>query len=389
MDLIAHPPSPVDIIEVCRVTPSPCSSPEQQSLTPHSLPLTFFDLLWLRFHPIQRLFFYQDTAISSLDAILPKLKTSLSLALRRYLPLAGNLLWPRHSVVPTVEFVEGDAVLLTVVESDADFHHLSSNGFRDVVEYHPLVPELSMSHDRVAVIALQVTVFRNRGFSIGITIHHAVMDGRTSASFVNSWACICNTLQVTGESSIPIATYERTLIEDPISLTEIYLNAWLNQEGPNNRSLNIKLPKISPTLIRCTLELSPQNIQKLKQQLLKQQQQKSSCDSHNSYISSFVAATAYLCVCMAKTEGLKEGKLAIAFPADVRARLNPLLPSNYFGNCLVPRYALMERSEILSENNGAAVAGEAIFEAIRSLEEGVLTGAEEWRFIIDSSNRAA
>ncbi|XP_022148105.1 phenolic glucoside malonyltransferase 2-like [Momordica charantia] len=373
------------IIEVCKISPSP----EEDLAAPNSLPLTFFDLLRLKHQPIQQLFFYQlpssDTHVSFLDAILPNLKTSLSLALRRYLPLVGNLLWPQHSAVPTVEFVEGDGVLLTVAESDADFHHLSGSGFREVTEYHPLVSELSMSHDRVAVMALQATAFRNRGFCIGITIHHAVTDGRTSASFVKSWTRICNDiLHAVRESSIPTATelipfYDSSVIKDPTGLTEIYANEWLNNEGPNNRSLSIKLPKTSPTLIRCTLELTPQNIHKLKQWLLKQQREM------NQHISSFVAATAYLCVCTAKTEGLKDGKLILVFPADVRTRLKPPIPSNYFGNCLVPRYPLMERSEVLSEN-GVAVAGEAISEAIKSLEGGGLEEAQYWASALASSS---
>ncbi|KAA0033867.1 phenolic glucoside malonyltransferase 1-like [Cucumis melo var. makuwa] len=89
-------------------------------------------------------------------SLFRKLKSSLSLALRHYLPLAGNLVWPSQSDTPIIEFVEGDGISMTVAESDSDFYHLSGNGLREVSEFHPLVLQLLVSHDRAAVIAIQV-----------------------------------------------------------------------------------------------------------------------------------------------------------------------------------------------------------------------------------------
>ncbi|XP_022151599.1 phenolic glucoside malonyltransferase 1-like [Momordica charantia] len=360
----------VKIIEICRVAPQQ----SEDSLAPSSFSLTFFDLLWLRFHPIQRLFFYElsSTYTSFLDAIVPKLKISLSLALRHYLPLAGNLVWPQNAAAPTVEFVEGDRVSFTVAESDTDFYHLSDNNFREVTEYHPLVPELPVFHDRAAVIAIQVTSLKKGGFSIGITNHHAVMDGRTVTSFVKTWARICN---LGGSSPIPTVEampfYDRSVIDDAAGLSAVYANVWQNLEGSNNRSLNLKLPKTPPGLIRCSLELTPRNLQKLKQWVLKKR------GNNDEHVSSFALATAYLCVCTAKSEGLRDGKFVFGFAADARTRLKPPVPSNYFGNCLVACFVFMERSEILGEN-GMVVASEAISEAIRNLGETALKGAENW-----------
>ncbi|AES77682.1 anthocyanidin 3-O-glucoside-6-O-malonyltransferase, putative [Medicago truncatula] len=48
-----------------------------------SLPLTFFDILWLRLPPVQRIFFYEFPHQTSLffNTLLPKLNQSLSLTL--------------------------------------------------------------------------------------------------------------------------------------------------------------------------------------------------------------------------------------------------------------------------------------------------------------------
>lgn len=359
------------------MSPPPAPAP---AAAPSSLPLTFFDLMWLRFHPIQRLFFYElpSNQISFADVIVPKLKTSLSLTLPHYLPLAGNLLWPPHSDVPIIQFADGDGVSLTVAESDADFDHLSGNGFREVSEFHHLVPQLPVSHDRASAIAIQVTTFPNKGFSIGITNHHAIIDGRTSTSFIKSWAQVCME-----ESSVPITKlmplYDRSVINDPKDLAKLYAKAWLDMEGPNNKSLNLKLPKTNHGLIRSTFEFTHQNIQKLKQWILnkKKKNDKDEQSDSSPHISSFAIATAYLCVCTAKLEGVKEGKLWFGFAADARTRLKPSVPLNYFGNCLVGGFVCLERIELLDEN-GIILACDEISKAIRNLEEGALNGSEKW-----------
>ncbi|KAM5581191.1 hypothetical protein ABKV19_010423 [Rosa sericea] len=165
---MAHPSS-VIVVEVCRVAPV-TGSPDFPTLD-QSLPL--FDLRWLRFKPVERLYFYET---SSPDSILPKLKTSLSLTLQHFLPLAGKLTWPLHSLKPILSYVQGDTVSLTIAESDAEnFNHLSNNVFVEPKGYHPLVPKLDVSYERAAAMALQITLFPNRGFSIGTTMHHGTM----------------------------------------------------------------------------------------------------------------------------------------------------------------------------------------------------------------------
>ncbi|XP_022964999.1 malonyl-CoA:anthocyanidin 5-O-glucoside-6''-O-malonyltransferase-like [Cucurbita moschata] len=366
-----HLPS-LKIIEICKVAPPPLE-PSHAAAVPSTLPLTYLDLFWLRFHPIQRLFFYElpSNDISFIDEIVPKLKTSLSLILRHYLLLAGNLVWLLHSDFPTIESVDGDSVSLIVAESGADFYQLSGNGFHEVYEFHPLVPQLPVSHDRAAIFAIQVTTFQNKGFSIGITNHHAVIDGRISTSFIKSWAQICM-----DQSSVPIANltpfYDRSVINDPKGLAKIYASAWLNQDGPNNRSLNLKLPKPKPSLVRSTFEFTHQNLEKLKQWGLKK---------NGEQMSSFVVATAYLCVCTAKLDGLRDGNLLFGFAADATSRLKPPVPLNYFGNCLIGGMVSIERVGLLGEN-GIALACEQIIKGVKSLEGGAFEGAENFGTIM-------
>ncbi|KAL0015110.1 hypothetical protein SO802_002179 [Lithocarpus litseifolius] len=216
--------SSVKILEVCRMTPLPSSL---VSATPSSLPLTFFDILWFRFSPVERVFFYEtsSTNTSFVDSILPKLKYSLSLTLHHFLPLTGTFTWPQDSLKPIINYTENDSVSLTVAESNANFYHLSGNNFVEAVEYHPLVPDLPTSHEQAPVFSLQVTAFSNCGFCIGITAHHAFLDGKSSTMFMKAWAHLCK-LGGNALSLVPELTpcFDRMVIKDPTGLESIYSN---------------------------------------------------------------------------------------------------------------------------------------------------------------------
>ena len=365
------------IVEVYRVVPLLNS---QDTTTPKSLPLTFFDVLWLRFAPVQRVFFY-ETSISIttfLDSILPKLKHSLSLTLQYFLPLAGTLTWPQDSHKPIINYKEGDAVSLTVAESNANnFYHLSSNNFVEAVEYHPLVPDLAISHEQAPVLALQVTMFSNYGLCIGITTHHAVFDGKSSTMFMKSWAHLCK--NALSSSLVPDLTpsFDRMVIKDPSTIEAIYLNQLLNLDGPHNRSLKVWDKKTPPDVVRGTFELTCTNLEKLRQLITNMLEEKNEQQQLAVHLSRLTLTCAYTWVCLAKAEGLRDTKLHLGISADARPRLEPPIPGNYFGNCLTFCGVVAERNDLLG-GKGVAVAAKAISDAIRSLDDGVLSDAENW-----------
>lgn len=373
----------VKVVEVCRVVPAPDHLPGSAS-SPESLPLTFFDLLWLRFPPVERLFFYQvsDSPNTSLhETIVPKLKHSLSLTLHHFLPLCGYVTWPQDSPKPVLNYVDGDSVSLTVAESDMDFHRLSCNdNFRDVMECRPLVPQLEVSHEKASVMALQVTVFPNSGFCIGITTHHAVLDGKTSISFVKSWAQVCKTESLClGPELAPF--YDRSVIEDPAGLDSIYANEWLTHRGPNNRSLMFWERPVLPDVVRGTFELTRQDIEKLKKSVGEQ------VKGSKVRTSTFAILCGYTWACLQKAKETKEEKLAaFVFNVDCRARLKPSVPPTYFGNCIRGRFLILETEQVGGEN-GVSVAVEAINGAIRELEDGLMNGAEKWASFIQTSDQ--
>ncbi|OAY60213.1 phenolic glucoside malonyltransferase 1-like [Manihot esculenta] len=254
---------PVKILEICQVTPS--DSPE--SATEFSLPLTYFDIFWLKHRPIELIFFFELTDSTGTffhSVILPKLKTSLSLTLLHFLPVAGKIAWLRRADRPAICYNPNDCVLVTVAESNADFSLLSGNQMREAKEWHLYIPELPVSDSTAATIGFQITLFPNQGFSIGISSHHAVFDGKSATMFVKAWAHISNQSDTeTNPCLLPelIPVFDRSLIQDPEGLSMIYLNNWSEADSPTSLKL-LQGKEVPPNSVRSTFELSSQDIQK-------------------------------------------------------------------------------------------------------------------------------
>ncbi|XP_024033126.1 phenolic glucoside malonyltransferase 1 [Morus notabilis] len=326
------------ILEVSRVPPFADSS---DSHSDFSLPLTFCDTSWFKFPPVERLFFYSlpQPKQTFLDSTIPKLKNSLSLTLQHFLPLAGNLTWPRHSPKPIILYTPNDGVSLTVAESNAaqDFDFLSADHPREAASFHPFVPNLKVTETGASAISVQITLFPNRGFCIGVTCHHAVLDGKSTAMFMKSWAYICRSEK---PGSLPDQLkpfFDRSVIRDPDGLDIFYVNQWLASTKHIDPNPFQFLPSLDvpSDLVRATFELTRADIAKLRQKVL------SSWDKQEKlHLTSFALTLSYMAVgILTATEedhklAIKKQKVNLLFAVDYRNRLRPPVPENYFGNCV-------------------------------------------------------
>ncbi|KAF2313672.1 hypothetical protein GH714_012669 [Hevea brasiliensis] len=353
----------VKILEVCQVAPAIKSG---ESATALSLPLTFYDIRYFRFPPAERLYFYKLTASSTTffhSQILPLLKHALSQTLVHFLPLVGKLTWPSHSSKPIIVYAPNDAVSLTVAESCADFNRLVGNEIREVSESWPYVPELLASDAMASIIALQITLFPNKGFSIGIAMNHTALDGRSASMFLKAWAYICK--QSDNGKIIPllpelIPSFDRASIRDPDGLEQFYLNQWRATPGLDSESnpLSVKfLSKIlgvPHNLVRSTFQLSRESIQKIRENVLGYHQCRAGLRSmEHLHLSTLVVACSY-----------------VSEPRD------PSVPPNYFGNCLYVLDTVAEAG-IFMEKNGVAIVAEKLSDSIKGLEKGIFQGAKE------------
>jgi len=313
------------IIEILNVAPS--SQVEIPSET--SLPLTFFDILWLKFPPVQRIFFYEFPHQTSLffNTLLPKLKQYLSLTLSHFYPLLGKLIWPNDSHKPIIKFIKGNTLSLTIAESHADFNHLSGKNLSDATQIHDLLPNLNISHE--------------------FCLPHEFCP-----------------------------FFDRNVIKDPNELEAKYLSDWSKQGGTNNRSLMVWDRQVPEDSFRGLFQLSRLNIKKLKEFVVSKQKGTRN-EKKNLHLSTFVVSIAYAWVCRMKAEEIENKNAMMALNIDCRNHLEPPTPATYFGNCIGRRLAIVETSELLGED-GLIVAVEVLSEALETLKDGMLNGAENW-----------
>ncbi|XP_022760990.1 coumaroyl-CoA:anthocyanidin 3-O-glucoside-6''-O-coumaroyltransferase 1-like [Durio zibethinus] len=367
----------INVLEDSHVSPPPGSVPTT------SIPLTFFDTMWVSCCHMQRLFFYEFPYPTShfMQNSLPNLKNSLSLALQHFFPFAGNLKWPPRPQRPYIQYTDGDSVLFVVTESTAEFKHLTGNGQipRRGHELEDLVPKLappSMCSDgdsfckQQPLMAIQVSIFPYVGISIGVTFCHVAADGKAFGHFTKSWASICRSEgDLTFVDNYP-PDYSRDLIQDPRGIWSIFLKEMSNAETSTrmNRNDNVR---ITPVISKTQVEMLKKWIaRKFVEENEKQDPPR---------LSTFVVTTAVMWVCLIKLHLSKKtpdnGICRFLFPADCRDRLR--LPKTYFGNCLTPCIATARRNELTGEN-GIFVAANAIGREIQEFEKEPLKGIENW-----------
>ncbi|ESR50205.1 hypothetical protein CICLE_v10033612mg [Citrus x clementina] len=334
---------------------SKISPPSSDSVTASTLPLTYFDTLWLKFPPSERVFFYQITDLTFdlfNSVILPKLADSLSLTLLHYLPLAGHIMWPADSAKPAVYYFpdQNDGVSFTVAESDADFSHLSgNNGNREAVEFHHLTPQLSITDDKAEVVAIQITLFPKQGFCISVLTHHAL-----------------------------IPCFDRTLIKDRKGLDVVYANHWLAFQSDKRSLKLVSMPalKAHSSMVRRSFELTREDIKKLRDKV--QGNEVLIRQAKELHLSSYVLTCAYVYVCLIKAMGVEgDAPVMLRVGANCRSRLDPPLPVNYFGNCVSGHGTPAKVSDVVDPENGIAFVADRLSDLVKGLKREVIEGSEE------------
>ncbi|ESQ47117.1 hypothetical protein EUTSA_v10028123mg, partial [Eutrema salsugineum] len=295
--------------------------------------------------------------------MIPKLERSLSLVLHHYSPLAGRLTWNPQDPKPCILVHPGDSVSLTVAETDQDFSRVSGQELRPATELRSFVPGLEATGDSASVLSLQVTFFPNQGFCIGITSHHAVIDGKTSAMFIKSWAYICR-LQEHEAMDLPLLPedltprFDRTVIDVLTRLEAKIMELSSRSLKPRPGS------EIAADIVRVTLELTRENVERLKERA----KNESTRPPFELHLSTFVIAFAYAWTCVVKACRVRR--------PDFRHRLGPLVPETYFGNCLFPIALFGYEAKEFSEEDGFAKAVEILGDSgVKKMKPGEQIGA--------------
>lgn len=353
----------VNILQQTHISPSP---PADGNLR-QPLPLLYFDLLWLNYGPVERLFFFNFPHPTShfLHSHLPAFESSLSIALSTFYPLAATVRRRsdgRFEISPS----DADSVPLTISEyagDAADFLQICGDHARPIEKLLPLVPRIPKSVDSQPLLAIQITLFPNHGLSLALTVHHTACDGFSSMQFVKLWA----TLAFRPESvpQLPTPVMDRSVIPDTRNITDQMEKAVCDEKAEEKKVKS----RISSADYCETFTISAQEIGRFKKLVMERAAEKGIPRYH---CSSFVISCAYAWICQLKTCCITDGDgdAHFVFAVDWRRRIRPRIPENYYGNCLSGCFVKAKAEELLG-SDGMVMACAAIGKAIEGMGDDV------------------
>nr|GMD48874.1 malonyl-coenzyme:anthocyanin 5-O-glucoside-6'''-O-malonyltransferase-like [Ipomoea batatas] len=310
---------------------SPAGNPAEMSL-----PLTFFDIPWLfYFRMVRRLLFYRlpISKETFVETTIPNLIDSLSLTLKHFLPVAGNLVSPADSSTsPELRYVPGDSVSVAFAESAGDFNSL------------------------VGV-----------GICIGTTHHHVVGDGNTMNNFTKAWAMISKVggdgefiAEKSESESFPF--FDRTIVKDPHGARDKMFGETKKKLKVEPSEAEVSTPPIDK--VRATYIMRRADIDKIKNLVSARQ------NEQGVHVSAFTVTCGYVWSGIVKAKAATGERTAeeerteyFCCVADCRSRLNPPLPASYCGNCVV-NCLTKSKHGVLVGSQGFLAAAELIGEAI-------------------------
>lgn len=260
-----------------------------------------------------------------------------------------------------------------MAETEADFSRLSGDGLRPAAELRSFVPSLKASDDSASALSLQITFFPNQGFCIGVTSHHGAVDGKVFLMFIKSWAYVCRLQEHEATKNLPVLpeeltpSFDRTVINVPTRLEEEILGMSAKYRNNNIRTLKPSpAPEITADTIRTTVELTRENIEKLKERVKNESNR-----PLELRLSTYVIAFAYAWTCVVKAcEDDANRPVGLLVAADFRHRLSPRVPDTYFGNCVFPIGLFGYEAREFSEEDGFVKVVEILSDAVHGLDSG-------------------
>ncbi|XP_027190269.1 hydroxycinnamoyl-CoA:piscidic acid hydroxycinnamoyltransferase-like [Cicer arietinum] len=184
------------------------------------------------------------------------------------------------------------------------------------------------------LFVVQLTKFKNNeGCAIGVAMHHILADGLEAVRFINLWAKLAR-----GETLDPnelpfldrtVLKFSHTPLEPRFEHIELKpLPLILGRTDTEEE----RLKKTTVSLLR----LSPEQVEKLKKKANENNEIVLAMMKKGSRpFSRFESISAHVWRCALKARELEENQESVVrFNADVRSRIVPPLPKNYYGNAL-------------------------------------------------------
>lgn len=339
----------------------------------HRIFLSNLDLFMLPINNVPRLLFYKSDPQKEFSAIVELLKSSLSLVLVDFYPLAGRLIHMEGGEEPGrpevdfddwgVEFVEASiGIALQDLENDGFQHR---NFFKKLVRTRPDGHE----NNDGRLLSIQVTAFQGGGICIGLNLHHVIGDGSSLWHFMKSWGERSRGLPISANPEHMRTIFKRHMNDHPIpniSLKFEEVVTDLIKEAQVLKYMNVAKDDLPFPVIS-----EPQMAHKDDTENGIDQQSVRECVETKLKIStfhfseeiignlkeragastSFVAVAAQFWRCVMKALEVPENEpVYFVVHADCRGRVTPPLPRTYFGNCICKAIARTTAKQLLGQD---------------------------------------
>ncbi|CAO2036688.1 unnamed protein product [Urochloa humidicola] len=373
--------APVRIVDVSYVA-APAAAAGAPPLEP--IKLNAMEAQWVVAPVLQHLLLFDegDHQLPPFDAVVQSLKSSLAATLSTHAPLAGKLHYLADTGDVAILFsaatggdADAEGVRFVVAETDADARRLAGDEDHDVLTFEGLVPEVDMTVLPAPVLAVQATRLGGAGVALGLTVHHAVADGRSMWRFVEAWAAACR-----GDAMPePPPCFDRSRVSLPggEELTRSVLKKYIPNLPVVTMPKMLQQDRLSFT--RRTFNLDAVRITQLKQSIVRL------AESQGAPLrrppSTFVAVAALLWTCGVRGRCIPaDDEVFLFFLADIRGRLDPPAGAEYFGACLTTCTAKLPARELHGEGALAAAAS-AIQDEVGKMVADPLGCWPGWEFL--------
>ncbi|XVF65886.1 hypothetical protein PTKIN_Ptkin09bG0287000 [Pterospermum kingtungense] len=293
-----------------------------------------FDLLMTRYH-VPLVFFYRPNGCSNFFDP-GKLKEALGKVLVPFYPIAGRLGLDKNGRLEIVCNAEG--VLFIEAESTSAMDQFGGD-FSDKSEVFRLVPKVDYSGgiSSYPLLVSQVTTFKCGGVCLGVGFQHTLGDGASTLHFINSWGETARGL------SLSIAPFmDRTLFRARVPPTPRFHHAEYDPP-PSILPSESRLHDHKPSIVSAfKLTVDQLNTLKAKSKI-------ENADDTMKY-STFNILAAHLWRSITKARGLPNDQPTMLYiPIDGRSKLNPPVPTGYFGNAVLGVTTIARAGDLRSE----------------------------------------
>ncbi|XP_076939438.1 shikimate O-hydroxycinnamoyltransferase-like [Bidens hawaiensis] len=226
---------------------------------------------------------------------------------------------------------QGQGALFLEAESNGvidDFGDLAPT-----LEYLKLTPQVdySLGIESLPLLMLQVTHFKCGGVSLGVGMHHRVVDGKSALHFINTWSEIARGLDITVPPFI-----DRTLLRAQDPPRPVFEHIEYHSD-----------PKVNSPFDGTKATFSKFKLTRNQLDMLKE---KSKEDGNTISYTSFEILSAHIWKCVCKARGLADNvQTRFDFGVDGRTRFQPPLPPGFFGNVIFKNTTIATSGDIQSK----------------------------------------